>query len=690
MLRVHGETGRTAPAPPGPRVSGASDAGSRRRATRLQWAGAIALLLVSTAFFAGRCALDPAIPFVVQRGDAPWIMFPAAPTGLMGLAPRAAPPITTFNKSFQVPAEGASRVVLSLRAMRSFRALLNGTELTGPNADLRHWARFRRLDVTHLLRPGANALRVEVTNPTGPGLLSLRLEGLPRPLASDASWTVSVAGGPTQKAILASDDRVNPSGYALDSPLEALAARRDTVLLLFTIALLLHLGTRSAPGGRLLPPLLRALPWLACGVWGALFWLSMLKIPLRVGFDAHHHMAYVDFLREHGALPLASDGWMMFHPPLFYAATAALVELQRAVAPAAESLLAWRLLPFLAGLGNVWLCRALARRLFPGSPRDVAFATLFAAILPMNLYIASYLTNESLQTLLASGVVLGTAALLLAERPSPRGLLGLGALMGLALLTKYTAVIVTCVATFFLAAKWALAERAPAPAVAKRLGALAAVVLGVAGWFYVRNLLHFQQLFPLNVDLPGQTLQWWSPPGYYTPAFFLRFGEVLAHPFLAGYHSAWDALYSTLWGDGFLAGQVVAARRHPFWDYQLMAIGYLLALPATLLLALGGARALRLAFRDPDAGRRAVWCFLLTLAWALLVSVLFMTLRQQDYGQSKAFYGLAVMAPLSIFFTLGCGAIDDWLATPGRRALRAVFYGWLGSFAAVALLSYAS
>ncbi len=133
----------------------------------------------------------------------------------------------------------------------------------------------------------------------------------------------------------------------------------------------------------------------------------------------------------------------------------------------------------------------------------------------------------------------------------------------------------------------------------------------------------------------------------------------------------------------------MAGRRHPFWDYQLMAIGYLLALPATLLLALGVARALRLAVRAANAGRRAAGSVRLTRAWALPVSVLFMTLRQQDYGQSKAFYGLAVMAPLSMFFALGCGALDDWLAAPGRGALRVLFYGWLGSFAAVLLLSFA-
>jgi hypothetical protein len=53
--------------------------------SRLQVAGAAALLLLSTGVFAARCVTNPAIPFLVQDAEAPWIMFPIPPTGLMGL-----------------------------------------------------------------------------------------------------------------------------------------------------------------------------------------------------------------------------------------------------------------------------------------------------------------------------------------------------------------------------------------------------------------------------------------------------------------------------------------------------------------------------------------------------------------------------------------------------------------------------
>jgi hypothetical protein len=119
-----------------------------------------------------------------------------------------------------------------------------------------------------------------------------------------------------------------------------------------------------------------------------------------------------------------------------------------------------------------------------------------------------------------------------------------------------------------------------------------------------------------------------------------------------------------------------------------MAVGYWLALPASALLALGALRSLRLAFRAPDAGRRALHSFLLTVAYALFLSVLFMTLRQPDYGQLKAFYALAAIAPLSIFFALGGSALDAWLEARHATWARVLFYGWLGTFAALLLLCY--
>jgi hypothetical protein len=387
--------------------------------SRLQVAGAAALLLLSTGVFAARCVTNPAIPFLVQDAEAPWIMFPIAPTGLMGLASRDAPPVTTFRRSFDVPASGVARAELRVRAMRACELWLNGAPINPPGASARHWREYRSLDVSGGLRPGANELRVEVRNPTGPGMLSLRLEGLPQPLVSDGSWTVSVDDGGPKQAIFADAERVNPSTYAMPSPLEGLAARRNTVLVAFVLSALLFLGARSEAGRRWPPRLAQALPLLVALAWTALFATTMLKIPLHVGFDAHHHVDYVDFLRERHTLPLASDGWSMFHPPVYYAPTAALVELQAALAPGSESLLAWKLPGWLAGLGSALLCWALGRRLFGASTREAAFAGLFAATLPMNLYISSYVTNESLHAALASGVALATVALLARRGCSP-------------------------------------------------------------------------------------------------------------------------------------------------------------------------------------------------------------------------------------------------------------------------------
>ena len=239
--------------------------------------------------------------------------------------------------------------------------------------------------------------------------------------------------------------RHSRSGVA---PAHAFAKRSDTALLLFV------LGVLGFAGGRVL---LRArpswgahLPTVAVGA-SVLVWLSFLpsflEIPLKVGFDARHHHDYVAHLRDAGTVPLATDGWSMFHPPLFYVATliagapfyaATLI----AGVPAGETVtaLAFRTVPFLGGLATVLLAFALVRGSYPNSPRAQSFAVGFAALLPVNIYSSAYFSNESLHSALASAALLVTVGLLLAARASLPRVAALGTVLGLALLTKFTAV----------------------------------------------------------------------------------------------------------------------------------------------------------------------------------------------------------------------------------------------------------
>ena len=46
------------------------------------------------------------------------------------------------------------------------------------------------------------------------------------------------------------------------------------------------------------------------------------------------------------------------------------------------------------------------------------------------------------------------------------------------------------------------------------------------------------------------------------------------------------------------------------------------------------------------------------------------------------------IAPLSVFFALGAGAVDAWLEARGAHWARVLAGAWLASFAAVLWLSY--
>ena len=622
------------------------------------------------------------MPWIVQDESAPWIRYPLPPAGVVTASPLGDPPPTVFARVFESPVATAGR--LRVRALRRFEVQLNGELLPAPPRP-RHWKQYVEIPVQ--LRAGANELAVIVTNPTGPGLLSLRLEGPPNALTSDGHFLASTQILPARRAREVGGAAPNPNAFTMPSPTEGFAARGVLPAAGFGLGALLFLAARGARGRAWAPRTRRALPGLV-----VVFWLALLvkaaAIPLDVGFDAHHHVDYVEFLLERGQLPLASDGWSMFHPPGYYAPTALAVGIQRWLAPEAQTLLAWKLVGWAAGLGSALLCGALAARLL-GAGREAALATGFAALLPMNLYIASYPTNESLTAAACSAVVLATVVLLLRAGTRPRDICLWSGLVALAVLTKYTAWIVATVSGFFLAVAWLRSERLPARACAANVALATAVVAALAGWFYLRNLIHFGQLFPLNTDLPGAVQTWWQQPGYYTSDFFLRFGEVLGHPFLAGFHVAWDSFYATLWGDGQLAGQVTARLSHPYWDWELMAAGYALALPASASVLLGVALAVREAFRAPEPGVRAAWSFLLSLAWALLVSVLYMTLRQPDYGPAKAFYALAGIGPLALFFAQGTGAVDRWLERHGQTWARTLLWGWLGATAITFAVAFA-
>ena len=660
----------------------------RTRFEVLVWTGAGVLILLAFALVVHRIFFSPSGILVLQDERAPWIMVDGPITARLQQWERVDAPVTRFLSSFEATEPGR-RARLVLRSFGDARVFINDVLVPEPSRETANWKRFRELEVSHLVRSGLNAIRVEVANRHGPALLSLRLEGVGAPFTTGSRWIGVLEDGVTRRTIAATDARRYPDSYASEHPLEALASNPITLAFLLLVPALALLAPRAQRDALAhwsgLP---HAALLVAILAWVVLFVAKLRGLDLVTGFDAVNHLDYLHLMRSTGRIPLATDGWSTYHPPLFYLASAALEELAAFLGRAKPDAVALKLLPFVAGLGNIWLAGALARRLLPEDRVAWAHATIFAAVLPVNVYTAAYYSNEGLHAFLAGSALLVGIEVLLAKDVSPLRTALTSLLLGLALLTKFTALLVA--GPLLLALGIKILMRHPRPGAAlMRFAALLLPALVVCGWFYARNLVEFGRPLVGNWDLPRPDRIWWSAPGFHTPQYYLRFGEVLVRPFYSGFVSFWDSLYSTLWGDGFVGGRAGVRVRHLAWNYQLMAAGYLLALPATALLALGFLRCALAALREREAERRAAFGLLVLVCATMGFGLFYVNLVLPYHGQARASYVLAITPVLALCFAWGLVGVDRWLAGRGWTPVRVLLFTWWGALLGVLYLSFA-
>lgn len=654
-------------------VAAQRGAGSERALIALLWGLPLLLLLL-------RCGVGDTTPFVVQNAGSAWITAPGPVSAELQQWGVSEPPLVTFLQRVTLAEPGQAAGTLRLRALGSLRARLDGAELARAEASGRGPVEAQ-IELPSGLGAGTHELEVEVRNARGPALLSVQGTAAAAALNSSSDWSVRRGDAAQSVAVWADDTRRDPRSLALATPAEALARKLDTLLLLATAGALIFLAARRHPG--LAPRLAVAAPLLASLAWLYLLFAVVLRIPIEVGFDARHHLEYVKILLESGRLPLATEGWSTYHPPLFYLLSAGVATLGGGDA-------ALKLLPMLAGLGSVWVAWWLARRLVPEEPAVAGLAVLFAASLPVGIYTSAYFSNESLHALLAGAALAATVDCLLCEGLPPRKLALAGALFGLAALTKFTVLVAVPVAAFFLGWKALAVERQGVARSLRAVAVFAALVFLLAGWFYLRSLFLYGTPLVGNWALSGAGQLWWQQPGFHTPAWYTGFGESLAHPFYSGFHSFWDGLYSTFWGDAFVAGRADPTLRHDFWNYDYMTAAYWLALPASGLLLLGAGLLLARGLGDAPARWRLALLFLATASWALFLAFASLTAELPFFTQGKAAYLLALTAPLALCFAVGLRRADAWLEARGWLPARVVLYAWLSLHVGTLLLAYAA
>ena len=643
----------------------------------------IALLVGSLSFLIFQCYYSPDVPFLFHDSDAAWIRYPSP----ISIFKRGYTSDVHFSKEFTIEQNPAGEVSVHLMAFGQVSLYVNENPVFTESPGEKNLKKERQIQVTRWIKRGMNTLRAHVQNPMGPALLRLKIEGLRDPIITDETWKVRFGSDLPVQAALADDTRINPDSLTVPTSYQSLREKGQSIFLIFLASIgVWAIGRLFLQGARM-----RILPGTAFTAilmgWVYCFLAKMAKIDPFTGFDPMGHLDYIFYIIKNQRIPLATEGWSMFHPPFFYLLSARFLEIINPFFPSVRPFHLLKVIPFLCGLGNVGAAYALGRLIFKGDPLKVLFVVVMAGILPMNIYMSAYVGNEPLHALLVGLSLLTAVHIFRSFETRFSQMLILGLLLGLAVLTKITAWAILPAVAFFLAYKMIRLDRKTPGEVLLRLGLLFVVIGVISGWYYVRNIIHFGHPFMINWNLAGQ--KWWQDPGFHTIKYYLGFGEALRHPYFSSFHSFWDSLYSTFWGDGLIGGKAFLRFRPAVWNYDYMSAVYLLALPAVGILVIGFMKAVQMSFREKESGSRLIMAFLIISVYSFGFFLLFSTLRVPVYGQAKAFYCLAAMGPISVFFALGLGRVNDWLSSSRLIVIRALFYGWLGTLSTSICLSFA-
>jgi tetratricopeptide (TPR) repeat protein len=195
------------------------------------------------------------------------------------------------------------------------------------------------------------------------------------------------------------------------------------------------------------------------------------------------------------------------------------------------------------------------------------------------------------------------------------------------------------------------------------------VCLVVSGWHFARVWNRFGTPLVGSFD-PASGFTWWQHQGYNTTAYFARFGQVLWAPFFSEFHSLADGIYSTLYGDALWGGVAEPRGRVP-WNYNLMVMGYWLAIFPTLLIAAGLVAAVVDLVRRPSAE----WFLILGWIFIMSLAVLFHYLRLPYMCHVKAFYALPAAIAMALLLAKGMQVMarQAWL-----QAVLVTLVGWWG------------
>lgn len=628
----------------------------------------LALLLGMVGFSAALYRVSAPHLLLPQAG-ARWIVSPA----LRHLAAEGPTlQLIQFRTVLTLPAL-SSPAIAQLRSLGHAEWFINGRSAV-QSQPLQGRIETASADLAPYLQSGDNEIMVQTRNTLGPMAIQFSCGCLAPNQALD--WQVSLDGRSWRSANAATD-RAELTGARPESMMQwngwsQLVQHAGLLLLLaasgVAVVLVLH---RMAPMPSQADLLLGAWQWVLMLGLTLLHAWNFTRLPPLMGMDMTQHIDYVNYVLRWQALPFADQGWQMFQPPFAYL-IAALVETVRAyVAPGLAPLAVLRLLTLACSLSTAWLACRICRLAFDRAS-TAAVAMLLAAFLPMSLYMAPAFSNEPFAALFGVLLVLESVRLLKGAPVSRRACVRIGLWIGLGLLSKPTILLLLPVLLVLLVWRLRGADVATHGGARWRaVGGVLALGLLISGGWYGRNILHFGRPFVGGWE-SGRGADWWQYPGYRVPEHWLRFGESLVRPLYSGLDSFWDSIYSTLWLDGLLSGQIQLAYAPP-WNYSFMVSLGLLSLPVTVAMMWG---AVRTMCWPKSVFERGLACFAGANLAIFLAAMAGVYGQVAAYSAGKGSYLLCALACLPLLAGLGVDVLMQ--RTSGRILVGAWAAVWWG------------
>jgi len=390
---------------------------------------------------------------------------------------------------------------------------------------------------------------------------------------------------------------------------------------------------------------------------------NVAVFPLLHGYDGFGHFTYIWYLAEHWRVPLSTAGWSFFHPPLYYAFMASIWKLASGTDPVLR-LKAGTMVMAMLSLAHAWVSYVVVRRYFPGKWLIHLLAPGLMLFLPVHLYSVAFLGNEGLNAALCSLALLALLWVLEKENWQRAALLGL--LLGLAMLTKFSALAVVGGSFATLGLRMVLRRRWSGGL--RTLVIVGSVMMMVCGWYYARNVSLYGTPFKLSrdefmvqyverVQTKGKRNIWeyvlFDPMVIRRPTWprGLPISGVLPENAVRGplRESVWTGMYANAWFDGF-GGWVLPPITESERSRRAGQILLALALVPTILVFVGLATAIRKLWKE--GWDDTLVAMLLTFT-AMLTIFIYGTRIAPLHAAIKATYLIPVSAIFSFWFALG-------------------------------------